>query len=46
MHIKLYYYYIKENNINHLEIINDLAEKLVNKHINKEIVMLFNNLEF
>lgn len=45
IYIKSYYYPIKETNINYLEIINILIEKLMNKSINKKFFILVNNSE-
>lgn len=37
MHVKLYYYYIKDTNISNSKIINNQIKNLVDKLVNKEI---------
>lgn len=40
MHVKSYYCHIKETDISYPKTKNDLAEKLINKPANKEIITL------
>ena len=45
MYMKPYYYYIEDIGISYPETTNDLAENLVNKLTNKEILTPFDYLE-
>lgn len=46
IYIKPYYYHIKNINISYPKIRIDLAKNFINKSINKENFLPFNNLEY
>lgn len=45
MYMKPYYCFIKDTDISYLEIVNNLAENLVDKSANKEIFTLLDHLK-